>query len=117
MDLLKLREYFTEYGDVDRMYLKPFAADQEKMKKRHNKYIRYEEGWVEFKSKRRAKKVTLWLNNQPVGGKGNKYADALWNIKYLPRFKWAYLSQRLEYEREVQRYRMNVEISQVRKEA
>lgn len=33
------------------------------------------------------------------------------------RFKWAYLKQRLEYEREVYRQRMAAEVSQVRREA
>ena len=33
------------------------------------------------------------------------------------RFKWAYLKQQQEHEREVHRQRMNAEISQVRREA
>ncbi|XP_068232424.1 uncharacterized protein [Palaemon carinicauda] len=78
----------------------------------------YTEGWIEFKSKRKAKWVTMLLNSNKVGGKKKDACyDELWNIKYLPRFKWAFLNQRLEYERESYRQRMNAAISQVRQEA
>ena len=49
--------------------------------------LRFTEGWVEFMSKRLAKEVAQRVNNTPVGGnKRSKAHDALWNIKYLPRW-------------------------------
>ena len=54
--------------------------------KTFKKNLHFTEGWLEFKSKRKAKEVHRCLNNHPVGGKKkNSYYDTLWNIKYLPR--------------------------------
>lgn len=78
---------------------------------------RFSEGWVEFKSKRAAKIAAAHLNNTKVGGKRRtKYAECLWNIKYLSRFKWAHLNERLAYERAVHQQRLRTEIAQVKRE-
>lgn len=83
-------------------------------KKRSN---RFSEGWVEFASKRVAKAVAERLNNTKVGGKRRtRYHECLWNIKYLPRFKWAHLNERLAYEKAVRQQRMRTEIAQVKRE-
>merc|ERR1711973_655986 len=75
-------------------------------------------GWIEFKSKKIAKNVAESLNSYPVGGKRRSKAhDELWNIKYLPRFKWIHLSERLAYEAAVKQQRLRTEISQVKREA
>ncbi|XP_050689957.1 uncharacterized protein LOC126982157 [Eriocheir sinensis] len=121
MNVAKIREYFNRFGALDRVFLQAADKDDSNSKgpkgKKFKKNLHFTEGWLEFKSKRKAKQVHLYLNSQPVGGKKkNRYYDMLWNIKYLPRFKWAYLKQRLEYEREVMKQRMGAEISQVRKE-
>lgn len=120
MNVSQIRQYFSNYGALDRVFLQAVDKDDKNKGskgKKFKKTLHFTEGWLEFKSKRKAKQVHLYLNNQPVGGKKkNPYYDMLWNIKYLPRFKWAYLKQRLEYEREMTRQRMGVEISQVRKE-
>lgn len=64
-----------------------------------------------------AKKVAQQLNNTKVGGKRRtSYHESLWNIKYLPRFKWAHLNERLAYEKAVRQQRMRTEIAQVKKE-
>merc|ERR1711942_620412 len=68
--------------------------------------------------KKIAKFVAESLNSNPVGGKRRSKAhDELWNIKYLPRFKWIHLSERLAYEAAVKQQRMRTEISQVKREA
>lgn len=38
-------------------------------------------------------------------------------MKYLPRFKWVHLSERLTYEKAVHRQKLQTEIGQARKEA
>lgn len=38
-------------------------------------------------------------------------------MKYLPRFKWVHLSERLTYEKAVYRQKLKSEISQARREA
>ncbi|XP_063851142.1 activator of basal transcription 1-like [Scylla paramamosain] len=120
MNVAKIRQYFSAYGELGRVFLQAVEKDDKSKGgkgKKFKKSLHFTEGWLEFKSKRKAKQVHVCLNNQPVGGKRkNHFYDMLWNIKYLPRFKWAYLKQRLEYEREMTRQRMGAEISQVRKE-
>ena len=77
----------------------------------------FSEGWVEFVKKKDAKLVAKFLNNTQVGGKKRSRShDELWNMKYLPKFKWAHLNERLAYEKAVHQQRMRTEISQVKKE-
>lgn len=73
---------------------------------------------MEFLSKKAAKILALQLNGKPITTrKKSKFCDILWNMKYLPRFKWLHLSERLTYEKMVYQQRMRNEISQARKEA
>merc|ERR1712106_1265564 len=106
--------FFSQFGKVGRVFLQPDKND-----KKGGKYNRvFSGGWVEFLSKKVAKSVAEKLNNNPVGGKRRSKAhDQLWNIKYLPRFKWVHLSERLAYENAVRQQRLRTEISQVKREA
>lgn len=73
---------------------------------------------MEFEKKRVAKWVAANINNTPISSKkGSIFCDILWSLKYLPRFKWIHLSERLTYERAVQRQKMQMAISKARKEA
>ena len=77
----------------------------------------FTEGWVEFEDKKTAKIVARTLNNNQIGGKRrNPWYYELWNIKYLPKFQWAHLNERLAYERAVHKQRLRAEISQAKKE-
>lgn len=43
-----------------------------------------------------AKQVAKVLNATIIGGKKNShYHDDMWNIKYLPKFKWDHLTERI----------------------
>lgn len=96
----------------------PAGNEKPKKKKRKLKYRTFSEGWVEFLSKKAAKAIAAELNGKPITTrKKSKFCDILWNIKYLPRFKWLHLSERLTYEKMVFRQRMRNEVSQARKEA
>lgn len=78
----------------------------------------FTEGWVEFESKRLAKQVATSLNNTTIATrKSSKFCDILWCLKYLPRFKWTHLSERLTYEKAVYNQRLKTEVAQARKEA
>ena len=51
---------------------------------------------MEFHDKRVAKTVALMLNNTPIGGKKRSYYhDDLWNIKYLSKFRWTHLTEKI----------------------
>lgn len=77
----------------------------------------FTEGWVEFTSKHVAREVASTLNNTQVGGKRRSpwYSD-LWNIKYLPRFTWGLLNERLAYERAIHKSRLRTEVAIVKRE-
>lgn len=78
----------------------------------------FSEGWVEFQKKKIAKEVAAKLNNTKIGSrKKSRYYDMIWNIKYIPRFKWIHLSERLAYERAAMKQRLRAEIAQAKKEA
>ncbi|XP_059481180.1 activator of basal transcription 1-like [Neocloeon triangulifer] len=114
MTVTILREMLGQFGEIGRVYLQ----EDERAVARFKKVRRFSEGWVEFKSKRKAKMTAEMLNNQRMcDRKKSKFYDYMWSLKYLPRFKWAHLSERLAYERAVHRQRVRTEISQAKKEA
>ncbi|XP_034946537.1 activator of basal transcription 1-like [Chelonus insularis] len=115
MNVTMIRETFSKFGDVGRVYLQ-LAADKKNLKKKKPGRD-FTEGWVEFESKRVAKYVAATLNNSQVSTrKRSKNYDAIWNIKYLPRFKWVHLSERLAYEKAVHKQRLKTEIAQAKRE-
>ncbi|XP_058445116.1 uncharacterized protein LOC131426426 [Malaya genurostris] len=121
MNVTILRELLEPYGEVGRIYLLPERKDG-KVKKKTAKgklaMVRYTEGWVEFKRKRVAKAIVQHLNTRPISTKKKSvFCDILWSMKYLPRFKWIHLSERLAYERAVFKQKLRTEIAQARKEA
>ncbi|XP_078063492.1 activator of basal transcription 1 isoform X2 [Mustelus asterias] len=117
-----LRNMMSVFGEVGRVFLQ--EADQQhgrrgsrgkkKTRRRGKSFI---EGWVEFQDKAIAKRVATSLHNTPIGTrKRSRFHDDLWNIKYLHRFKWTHLSERLAYEKLVRRQRMRAEVSQAKRE-
>lgn len=43
------------------------------------------------------------------------YSDDLWTIKYLPKFKWENLTEKLAYDQRVRKEKMQTEMSQEKK--
>ncbi|KAJ3257375.1 RNA-binding ATPase activator esf2 [Boothiomyces macroporosus] len=115
----KLRSMLTKYGEIGRIYLNPedprIAARRKKYK--HNKRQNFVEGWIEFMDKKIARKVASLLNNTNMGGKKRGYYyDDIWNIKYLPKFKWHHLTEQLAYELKVKEQKIKTEMDQVKRE-
>lgn len=72
---------------------------------------------MEFESKRVAKQIVPLLNNKQISTrKKSQFFDSLWSMKYLPRFKWVHLTERMNYEQAVHKQRLQTEVSQARKE-
>ncbi|XP_065206850.1 uncharacterized protein LOC135836141 [Planococcus citri] len=114
MNVTKLREIMENFGQVGRIYLQP----QFNKKKEKKPAKQFSEGWVEFEKKRVAKEVARGLNNKKIESrKKSRLYDYIWNIKYLSKFKWVHLSERVAYERAVRKQRMRMEISQAKREA
>ena len=70
------------------------------MKSGGNRKVKYTEGWIEFQHKKEAKRCEQLLNNQAIGGKKrhNLFYDDIWNLRYLPKFKWSHLTEKLTYD-------------------
>ncbi|XP_068111183.1 activator of basal transcription 1 [Hyperolius riggenbachi] len=113
-----IRNMLSVHGEVGRIFLQAEDRSIRKKKKKAGSNARdYTEGWVEFRDKRVAKLVAGSLNNTPMGTrKKNRFHDDLWNMKYLHRFKWSHLSERLAIERQVRKQRMRAEVSQAKRE-
>ncbi|CAG8491706.1 509_t:CDS:2 [Dentiscutata heterogama] len=114
LDPAKIKHLLSQFGEVGRVYLAPEAR---RIKYKKNRKQNYTEGWVEFMDKKVAKKVAKVLNTQPIGGnKRGVYHDDLWNIKYLPKFKWNNLTEQIVYENRERTHRLQAEISKSRRE-
>ncbi|XP_063792136.1 activator of basal transcription 1 [Pseudophryne corroboree] len=113
-----IRNMLSVHGEVGRIFLQAEERFVRKKKKKAGTNARdFTEGWVEFRDKRLAKLVAASLHNTPMGvRKKNRFHDDLWNMKYLHRFKWTDLSERLAIERQVRQQRMRAEVSQAKRE-
>ncbi|KAJ2764447.1 RNA-binding ATPase activator esf2 [Coemansia nantahalensis] len=115
----KVRHMLEKYAQIGRIYL---IEEEDKRRKRRiksggNRRRQYVEGWIEFKNKKYAKAVARMLNNTNMGGKKHGfYHDDLWNLKYLPKFKWRHLVEQLASEKAAKEQRLQTEISQSRRE-
>lgn len=115
----KLRQLLGEFGETDRMYLAPEdpAARLKRKRAGGNTGKKFIEGWVEFRNKKEAKKCAEMLHGRQVGGKRRSahYYD-LWNIRYLPKFKWDNLTEEMEYQKALKEKKMQLELAVAKKE-
>jgi len=98
MKPFKVKHLLSQFGAINRIFLSPESPKSYALRKRFggNKKRNFEEGWVEFLDKKIAKLVAETLNANPIGGKkGSYYYDDVWNIKYLPKFKWHHLTEQI----------------------
>ncbi|ORE11708.1 hypothetical protein BCV72DRAFT_219418 [Rhizopus microsporus var. microsporus] len=115
----RVRELLKKYADIGRIYLVPEDPKITTKRKKYTKNNRrnYIEGWVEFKDKRDAKAVAEHLNMKQIGGKRkSRYYAEMWNIKYLPKFKWHHLTEQMAYEKQARQQRLRNEIAQTSRE-
>ena len=95
-----LRNLLAQRGfePITRLFLTPASKHKHNSKK--NSRQLYTEGWIEFASKKTAKRCAEALNAQLVGGKkGGFYYDDLWNMKYLKGMAWDELMAGIVEER------------------
>lgn len=118
MKPIKLRQILSKFGEVDRLFLKreDDAKHRQRLKMGGNKKVMYEEGWAEFIRKRDAKLCAHTLNGNNLGGKKNSfYYDDILNVRYLPGFKWADLTEQIARENDIRQAKLELEISQANK--
>ncbi|AQZ13368.1 ESF2 (YNR054C) [Zygosaccharomyces parabailii] len=114
----KMRQILSRFGEVDRLFLKreDEKAHKQRVRSRGNKKVMYVEGWAEFIRKRDAKLCAETLNGNTIGGKkGSFYHDDIMNLKYLPGFKWADLTDQIARENDIRQSKLDMEISQANK--
>lgn len=113
MNVKILKERLSKFGEVGRIFLQ---VDEEARVCKKGRL--YKEGWVEFKRKNHAKLAARMLNGEEVSSKPSApWAGELWNMKYLPKFLWTHLGERLAYERAVHKQRLQTELSKAKREA
>lgn len=103
---------------LNRIFLTPEPATAYAARKRAggNKKRSFVDGWVEFLSRKEARRAVELLNAQIVGGKkGGYYHDDVWSMKYLRRFTWADLVESISVENAERQARMRTEIAQSNK--
>ena len=111
-----LREIFSQFGDIGRIYLAPNRDI--KTKKKSRRRIEYLEGWIEFKKKRVAKRVASSLNGTELSfaRRGCKLNGQVWSLKYLHRFKWAHLTEDIAHDKAVRDQKLRLGIGQAKKQ-
>lgn len=115
----KVKSLLSDFGEVTRVYLveEDAAARKRRRKAGGSGSKRYIEGWIEFADKKIAKHVAASLNNTPISNhKRNIHYGDLWNLKYLRKFQWAHLTEKVAYERRVREQKLRVEMMHARKE-
>ncbi|KMZ08887.1 pre-rRNA-processing protein esf2 [Drosophila simulans] len=93
MSDMRLYKIMQMHSLIGRVYVQPKELSSFKTNNNQRK------GWVEFISKSGAKKIARELNNKPITRNiSSPFYGLLWNMKFLPRFKWFHLHDRMEYE-------------------
>lgn len=116
----KLKHLLSEYGETGRIFLAPENAKSyaKRVKYGGNKRRLFTEGWIEFLDKRKARLVAESLNARQIGGKkSNIYHDDIWNLKYLPKFKWDNLTAQIAAEKASRQARLTAELEQGKRES
>eukprot|EP00435_Cladocopium_sp_Y103_P058528 s387_g20.t1 len=120
MGFQKLRHLMEQFGEVGRVYLAPEEKIRHQNRKRAggNRKLRFTEGWVEFLDRRIARRVAETLHGTTIGGKKrhNAYRDDMWNMRYLPGFKWHMLKEGTIYDQQVRKARLQQRMSQAQRE-
>lgn len=119
MNPAKVKQLLGAFGTITRVFLQQEDASVRKRRRKAggSGAKRYTEGWVEFERKKVAKHVAQSLNNTEISNqKRNVHYGDLWNIKYLHKFKWEHLTEKVAYERRVREQKLRVEMMQARKE-
>lgn len=115
----KVKSLLNDFGTVTRVYLveEDAAVRRRRRKLSGNGSKRHTEGWVEFANKSTAKRIAASLNNTPISNhKRNPHYGDLWAIKYLRKFQWSHLTEKVAYERRVREQKLRLETMQARKE-
>jgi ESF2/ABP1 family protein len=114
-----LRNLLTQRGfsPITRLFLAPSSKAKNHHSAKKSSRQLYTEGWIEFASKKIAKRCAETLNATTVGGrKGGFYHDDIWNMKYLRGVGWDDLMAQVREERREEEVRRTEERGQIARE-
>ncbi|KAG5437464.1 hypothetical protein PCANB_000892 [Pneumocystis canis] len=114
-----IKHLLSKYGEIGRIFLVPedYKSHAKRIRFKGNKKKKYIEGWVEFKEKKKAKLVANILNTSTIGGKSSTYYhNDIWNIKYLPKFKWNDLQEQITLNNSSRISKLKANISRAKRE-
>ncbi|KAF7512977.1 hypothetical protein GJ744_011243 [Endocarpon pusillum] len=114
-----LRNLLTQRGfsPITRLFLAPSSKVKNHHSSKKSSRQLYTEGWIEFASKKTAKRCAETLNAAMVGGrKGGFYHDDIWNMKYLRGVGWDDLMAQVREERREEEARRMEERGQIARE-
>lgn len=115
----KVKHLLGRHAEIGRVFLTPEdpAVRAKRKSMGGNKRQNYVDGWVEFADKRNAKRVASELNTTQIGGKSTSFFSAdMWNLRYLSKFKWHHLTEKIAYDNNVRRHKLQAEIAQAKRE-
>jgi ESF2/ABP1 family protein len=115
----KIKLLLSDFGEVTRIFLQEEDATVRKRRKQNGGTgaKRYVEGWVEMASKHIAKRTAASLHMTPITNhKRSPHFGDLWNLKYLSKFQWSHLTEKVAYERRVREQKLRLETLQARRE-
>ena len=119
MTYTQIMQLLGEYGKINRSHIveEDKTITRRRKKNGGSKKVCYVEGWVEFVNKKDAKTAVAQLNGRIVGGKKNSFFhDYMWNMKYLPGFKWSHLMELMDYEKRTRQDKLKAAFASSRKE-
>ena len=100
-----LRKLLEKRFPLGRIFLQAEAENITRTRKKlgGNHKIKYVEGWIEFEKKKDGKMAAMVLNTQLIGGKKrhNMFHDDTWHLRYLTKFTWANLTEKLNYDQKM----------------
>eukprot|EP00762_Andalucia_godoyi_P004101 ANDGO_06269.mRNA.1 Pre-rRNA-processing protein esf2 len=115
----KLRKILSEFGSVERIYLRAEddAARNRRKAANGSAQKQFVDGWVEFADKRIARRVAECLNGTPMDpSKRGFYHDDIWMLKYLKGTKWSEIQDEISEEAHVREQRVRAEVQTAKKE-
>jgi ESF2/ABP1 family protein len=97
-----------------------FAGDESRTRRVRsggNKKQLYTEGWVEFLRRSDAKRCAELYHNRPVvANQRGFHGSDLWALKFLRKFQWHHLQEKLQYEQRLRAARLRSGLAEARRE-
>lgn len=120
MKPFQLKKILSGFGEVKRLYCTPEKEEnRQKRKKRGGpRQQQYVEAWVEFESKKVAKRTAKLLNGTEMGGnRRSAWYSYIWTMRYLKKFKWHDLVEEVRQRKKESEHKLQQQVAGAKREA